>query len=110
MNSIVWMLVGATVATLVTLVLTRRRPIARRSGGDLSPAELTDLAEMRRDRRRSSEIIERMAEGVLVLNEALTPNLANTSARSLLGLPQQNLPMEVPSQEVLAVARRALDE
>jgi signal transduction histidine kinase len=109
MNSLAWALVGATVATLVALVVSRTRTSPRFTD-PLSPTERTDLAEMERDRRRSTEIIERMAEGVLVLNEALTPVLANGSARSLLALPETDLPMRIAADEVVAVARRALDD
>lgn len=109
MNSLAWVLLGATLATLVAVVVFRNRTSASAVSG-VSPSEQTDLAEMARDRRRSSEIIERMAEGVLVLNEALTPVLANASARSLLGLPENELPMRVATDEVVGIARRALDD
>ena len=110
MNSLAWMLVGATLATLVTTLVLRsgsRRPGANETR---QVSHSADLAELNRDRRRSTEIIERMAEGVVVLNEALTPVLANTSARALLGLPETSLPISLQSDEVAAVARRALDE
>ena len=108
MNNLIWLVVGATLATLVALVISRNRPSARRHD-EVSLAQTTDLAELNRDKRRSSEIIERMVEGVVVLNEALTPVLANSSARALLGLPEEDLPMRLATEEVIDIARRALD-
>jgi signal transduction histidine kinase len=113
MNEIIWMVAGAALGALIaTLVASRRgrstnEPAASPS---LSAGEKVDLAELNRDRRRSTEIIERMSEGVLVLNEALTPVLANGSARALLGLPEVSLPLRLSSEEVTSVARHALDE
>ena len=112
MNELLWMLAGVAVA-LFAMWLVRRVRSEQPPGASLtarSANEQADLAEMARDRRRSSEIIERMSEGVLVLNEALTPVLANGAARSLLGLPEVSLPMRLPSDEVTAVARHALDQ
>lgn len=113
MNGLAWMLLGAAVATLIAVVIGRVRSgnesVSAETGNHSATSATTDLAEMARDRRRSTEIIERMAEGVLVLNEALTPVLANGSARDLLGLPEVSLPMRLPSEEVTTVARHALD-
>jgi two-component system phosphate regulon sensor histidine kinase PhoR len=109
-NHFLWSLGGVLVGAIaVYIVLRKRPPLPSARGADLSAEEQADLSELARDRRRSSEIIERMIEGVLVLNEALTPILANASARSLLGLPKEPLPMRLPSEEVAAVARDALD-
>jgi two-component system phosphate regulon sensor histidine kinase PhoR len=104
------MLLGALVGALVAFMAIRARAQPAASVPRTSATERTDLAEMARDRRRSTEIIERMSEGVVVLNEALTPVLANASARSLLGLPDVSLPTRLPSEEVVAVARHALDD
>jgi signal transduction histidine kinase len=54
-------------------------------------------------------IIQRMAEGLVVLNDLLQPVSANTAARDLLGFPEGSLPPRLPSDEVRSVARRALD-
>ena len=67
-----------------------------------------ELATLERERRRSGEILERMDEGVLVLDDALVPIKATAAARSLLHLGQGRLPARVPFEEVLSVARRAL--
>ncbi len=58
----------------------------------------------------SRDILERLSEGVLVLDDRLTPTFANSAARSLLGLRGTSLPPRLPSEEVRAVADRALAE
>lgn len=49
-----------------------------------------------------------MSEGVLVLDESLTPILANRAARELLGLDRVPEGPEARSDDVLALARRVL--
>ncbi len=56
------------------------------------------------------EVLERLAEGVVLLTPKLKPQRANRAARVLLGLRQGELPPRVPSEEVLDVVRRTLDE
>lgn len=58
----------------------------------------------------SRAILERVAEGVLVLDDRLVPSFANAAARGLLGLRGESLPVRVPSEEVRAVAARARDQ
>lgn len=53
------------------------------------------------------EILERMSEGVLVLDEGMSPILANAAARTLLGLDQASFSGRMISEEVLAVGRKA---
>lgn len=54
-------------------------------------------------------IIQRMAEGLVVLNDLLQPVSANPAAIELLGFPEGALPPRLPSDEVRTVARRALE-
>jgi two-component system phosphate regulon sensor histidine kinase PhoR len=61
---------------------------------------------------RAMEIVDRISEGVVVLDSELTPLLVNSSARRNLGLQGPGLPLRLPplrlpSQDVLEVARRA---
>jgi two-component system, OmpR family, phosphate regulon sensor histidine kinase PhoR len=95
------------VAAAAYLALRATRRPGRRRPSD--PSTL-DLAELERERRRAEEILDRMAEGVLVLNESLTPSLANRAARKLLGLQNMALPPILPSNEILSIARRAVVE
>ncbi len=67
-----------------------------------------ELTTLQQEQRRSGEILERMDEGVLVLDDALVPIKATAAARALLRLGPGALPARVPSEEVLSVAKRAL--
>jgi signal transduction histidine kinase len=55
------------------------------------------------------EILERMGEGVLLLDDELAPILANAAARDLLGLGTEHFTLRLTSEEVVAVARTALE-
>ena len=110
MNDPVWLgitlvLVAACVALAARLLLAGRtspRSPKRPRGAGHSEADATPAgAEWR--------IIERMAEGLLVLDDLLRPVAANDAARRLLGFPVPSLPPRLPSDEVRSVARRALD-
>ncbi len=56
----------------------------------------------------AEEILERMAEGVLLLDEQLRPVVANSAARTLLGLASVHLPARLPTEEASSIARRSL--
>lgn len=58
----------------------------------------------------AEEILERMAEGVLLLDERLRPVLANAAARTLLGLQPTALPARLPTEETASIAGRALGQ
>jgi signal transduction histidine kinase len=110
MNTTIWIVTsGALLAALGVLYWQLRAQWRRR--GSLEAAALnrlaSDFAGLERERRQAEEILERMAEGVLVLDEDLRPVVANGSARTLLGLQRVSLPPELPSEEVAAVAGRA---
>jgi len=68
-----------------------------------------ELAALERETMRSKEILERMAEGVLVLDEQLRPATTNSAARDLLGI-RDAQPARLPSDEILSLARSALTE
>ncbi len=68
------------------------------------------IAELERDRRRAEEILARIDEGVLLLDEGLAPLMANRAARRMLGLSDETLPPRLTSQAVPSLARRAMVE
>ncbi|MGH2788546.1 MAG: sensor histidine kinase [Actinomycetota bacterium] len=110
METFIWVgalisLLGVAAVLLIRLRAASRRQAAAEAG--VLDRVTADLAELERDKRRAEEILERMAEGVLVVDELLRPVLANRAARSLLGLQQVSLPHELPSEEVSSVARGA---
>ena len=57
---------------------------------------------------QADEILERMTEGVVVLDGEMKPVLANGAARKMLGLHTGNLPAKLPQDEILAATHRAL--
>ena len=56
---------------------------------------------------RYEEIVERVSEGILVLDERLRPVLANTAAKEMLGLHEHSLPARLPSEDLSSIAARA---
>jgi signal transduction histidine kinase len=95
------------------MVLRRIRPSPDEPGErdpDPDSEESAELERLMDERALTDEILERMSEGVLVFNETLTPVLANRAARDLLGLngiPNWN---DLPSDELLSLARRVIAE
>lgn len=89
--------------------------LRRMRGDEPDPAPGVDAAapspELRRlidERALTEEILERMGEGVLVFDETLTPILANRAARDLLGVDGVPMAGDLPSDELLSVARRVV--
>ncbi len=54
------------------------------------------------------EVLDEIAEGVLLLDDRLRPVMANAAAGKILGIRGSELPARLPSEEVVAVAQRAL--
>jgi signal transduction histidine kinase len=101
MTTTAWILTGTMAVVIVALALALRR-VDRPSAPPINepPSE-------RNERSLPDEIVARMGEGVVVLNDSLTPITANPAARSMLGLPPDSLPARLRSDEMLSLARRA---
>jgi two-component system phosphate regulon sensor histidine kinase PhoR len=110
---------ATTVAMLVVIgalsvavgFLYARHARLRKAAEPASPAEQKTDTDGRQ--RRVEDILERISEGVVLLDREMQPILANSSARSLLGLDGEAFALRVTSDEVLAVAEEAqanLDE
>jgi signal transduction histidine kinase len=84
------------------------RSAFRREGGAVSP--VASAAPKRRRGIDGQEVLEKMGEGVLLLDENLRPTYANTAARDMLGIQQRGMPQRLPSEEIASVARRAIDD
>jgi signal transduction histidine kinase len=101
---------------LVILIGVGAFVIGRRSGREMpeppdpSRSLWGRIDRLEKERQRAAEVIEGMNEGVLVLNDSLTPVLANAVARRLLTLPGEELPPTVPSDEVSSTARRCISQ
>src|SRR5687768_3656784 len=98
---IAWSLVAALGTTAVILLLRLRT--SRMTPLDIVPTETVGDAAER-------EIVERSREGVILLNHALTPIMANASARAMLGFAPGGLPATVRSDELESLARRAVTD
>ena len=98
------------VIAVIAFVAGRRSAITEPEPPDPSRSLWGRIDRLERERRRASEVIEEMNEGVLVLSGSMTPILANASARRLLTLPGGELPPTIPSQEVTSTARRCIAE
>lgn len=112
-DTVAWIIVCAVLLVTIAALAARLRRQSRSqmaTEADALNQIASDLATLERDKRRAEEILERMAEGVLVVDEGLRPVLANRAARSLLGLQQVSLPAELPTDDVASVARRAFSE
>src|SRR5688572_17767694 len=96
---IAWSLVVAfAIATVFLVLRSRDRP--RDARGSRAARAEVDTAER--------EIVERSREGVIVLSHALTPIMANASARAMMGFPPGGLPATLRSDELESLARRAV--
>ena len=109
MNDAVTLALG--LATIVAVAFVTIRLQVLRSA---RPRAEAGLQKTRRPKSetRAMEIVDRISEGVVVLDSELTPLLVNSSARRNLGLQGPGLPLRLPplrlpSQDVLEVARRA---
>lgn len=110
MNGTVWLVVGVLIGMLVTasvLLLVRKPDRPQRGSGLLSGLPPGGTEAPAGESQRSDEIIDRMSEGVLVLDRDLHPDFANRSAHDLLGMEGGDLPGRIPSTEIVEVARRA---
>jgi signal transduction histidine kinase len=110
MNDLQWLVTGVVVAGgLVALavgaVTVRNRRTTTLGETNGSPSKPDAVAPSGLE----WAIIERMAEGLVVLSDLLRPIAANRAARDLLGFPEGSLPARLPTDEVRAVARLALD-
>lgn len=92
------------------MVLRRIRPSPAAPESVSEPPDSAAIQRLSNERALMDEILERMSEGVLVFDETLTPILANRAARSLLGLDGVPMAGDLPSDEVLSLARRVVTE
>lgn len=110
MNDFVWLLTGVVLAgglvALVRGIVSARR---RRGTAPRRSSRAADRDDGLAPPGLEWAIIERMAEGLVVLSDLLRPVAANRAGRELLGFPEGSLPPRLPSDEVRTVARLALD-
>lgn len=82
----------------------------RLKGSRSTPPATPAVAARPESREQSFEILDLMTMGVVLLNHALTPVVANPAARKLLQLPGDSLPARLRSDELISIARRSVAE
>lgn len=105
MNYLPLLVVASAVIVVVALSLKRSgpRPLTRDRSEPL-PAAAPSASP---PSKSAEEMLERMAEGVLLLGPDMRPTFANQAARTLLGLEAEALPPRLPTPEIVENARRA---
>lgn len=100
-------ILSAALALSVVVLLLRLRDATHVAGAP----DATEAGEDGYgDQARADEILERMSDGVVVLDDSLKPVLVNRAARTTLGLHGATaLPARLPSDDLARVARRARD-
>ena len=112
MNEIMLIGLSAVLAGICLVLFARLRTLGQPTtepGADRKDRSSSEVSDVERERRRSVELLEKMDEGVLVLNESLTPVMANGAARRLLGF-GSSTPAHLGSDEILSLARGAVVE
>jgi signal transduction histidine kinase len=112
-NILLLLIVGCVGLVAVALVLKqsarpRARPVIEEPVAFPEKSPHTSFSD--RDAHHVEEILEHMSEGVVLLNKDLSPLLANSAARTLLGPGNGSVELRIASTEVLSIARRAIDE
>lgn len=107
MTELVLLVAGICIGALAVLLRAqgRERDPARRPAAPRDASiEVLELSSQARS------LLDEISEGVLVLDRRLRPKLINAAAGRILGVRGKKLPARVPSEEVLALARRVRDD
>ncbi|MFP5352551.1 MAG: sensor histidine kinase [Actinomycetota bacterium] len=107
MTEMLLLVAGVLIGVLAVLLWLQGREMApprRTVPAGETPTQAVEVA------RQTDPLLDEISEGVLVLDRRLRPRLINRAAARILGLQAKTSPARVPSEEVLALARRARDE
>ena len=111
-NFLVFAGVGVLAAIVTFIALERlvpgRTDAQSDAGHDDGPGGRVQLEQLKRENRRAGEILERVSEGVLVLDATGKPIATNSAGRDLMGWHEDMLPARLASGEVLDLAMEAL--
>jgi signal transduction histidine kinase len=114
LTSILLLLIGGCLGLICVALLLKQwsRPRVRSVIEEpmALPEKSSDTSSPDRNEDHVEEILERMSEGVVLLDKDLSPLLANAAARALLGAGNGSLELQIASTEVLSIARRAVDD
>lgn len=110
MTDLLWLILCVTlVAAIAVLWMTLRKVrIGVSSAADATGHAVSDAAPHPPD-GETVQILERMGEGVLLLDPQMRSVFSNSVARAMLGFQRSSLPERLPSEEIVAVAREALN-
>jgi signal transduction histidine kinase len=108
MNEVLILLIGMLVGAGIMLAIG----VARRRTTIAAVTATAPEAEQPRGSTYTSspEVIDRLSEGIVVLDNELSPVFANAAARRMLGFQHLSGLARLPSEEVLATAHKALTE
>lgn len=110
MNDLTWAAICVGLLGLSAFLWAKLRSggtSSRPHSAALPAPEKPEIESLAWANKQADEILERMGEGVLLLDRDLIPIMANAAARNMLGFQDSDLPGRLPSEEVLEVARRA---
>ncbi len=97
-----WIAGGLIVVFVIGFFIWKRKRSnpSRQTSSSTSPERHTEDG-------LASEVLERIGEGILLLDERFRPRFANAAARHMLGFRDPWLPERVPSDEMASLAREA---
>lgn len=99
-------LAAGILALAIGIILTLRATRAGRAVQTRTMGRDRSAAKIDHEDALAEEIIERLSEGVLVLDSELRPLVVNAAGRRMLGFQNGTIRTRLPSEEVLEVARR----
>lgn len=94
------------IGVLLTLAITYG--LRSRGAQIASPNRSREPAVARQPDRQ--DLLDHVAEGVVLLDPNLKPVLLNRSAERLLGVQTPEMPTRLPSEEILVIAKQAMDQ
>lgn len=97
------LLAGAAAASGYYAWTQRTRYDTLRAARD---AELRQAEVTQTEAQRTQQLLARVTEGILVLDNELRPLVANPSARAMLGFGDGSLPRHMPSSDLSAAVRK----
>jgi signal transduction histidine kinase len=110
MNDLAWLVLCLLLfAVVVVLTLRLRRASSLQVRPEIDP-QGERVHSLQAPAEETVQILERMGEGVLLVDNDLTPVFSNSVARAMLGFQRTAVGERLPSEEIVSVARRALDD
>lgn len=109
MNDVIWIVLCLALLGAVVVLGVRLRGASGASAGTplSSEADEPDPRFLTSPDAGTVQILERMGEGVLLLDREMNPVFSNSVARAMLGFQRTTLPERLPSEEIVAAARKA---